>query len=98
MQYQDFSWIQTAFQMNFLLNTPELSTACVHHGEGAHSFVPAGPSLHFGSSHMALISQLLKPTEFWDQEVLVLKFQNCRRAPSSGACPGDAGPRTIQHL
>lgn len=43
MQYQDFSWIQTAFQMNFLLNTPELSTACVHHGEGAHSFVPAGP-------------------------------------------------------
>lgn len=55
MQYQDFSWIQTAFQMNFLLNTPELSTARVHHGEGAHSFVPAGPSLHFGSSHMALI-------------------------------------------
>lgn len=32
---------------------------------------------------MVLISQLLKSTEFQDQEVLVLKFESCRRAPSS---------------
>lgn len=81
MQYQDFSGIQTTLQMTFLLKIPELFTACVHHGLCTQPCTSR--TRHFGSSHMLLIAQLFKSTEFQDQEILMLKFKSCRRANSS---------------